>query len=126
MEFALWGFDVYSSEVDDRGIDFVVRKDDVTYYDVQVKSVRGLNYVFFPKASFVLRPNLLAAVVVLIESEPPALYLIPSGAWKEPNALLVDRKYEGKKSEPEWGINISMKNMPLLELYEFDQMVATL
>jgi len=82
MEFTLWGFDVYSSEVDDRGIDFVIRKDDTTYYDVQVKSIRDLNYVFFPKASFVLRPNLLAAVVVLIEGEPPALYLIPSGAWK--------------------------------------------
>src|SRR3990170_2253645 len=27
MEFTQYGFDVYSSEVDDRGIDFVVRKE---------------------------------------------------------------------------------------------------
>lgn len=25
MEFTLYGFDVYTSEVDDRGIDFVIR-----------------------------------------------------------------------------------------------------
>ncbi len=40
MEFTLFGFDVYTVEVDNRGIDFVIRKDD-QYYDVQVKSVRG-------------------------------------------------------------------------------------
>jgi hypothetical protein len=126
MEFALHGFDVYSSEVDDHGIDFVVRKDAVTYYDVQVKSIRGHNYIFFPKDKFQLRHNLLAAVVILIEGEPPALYLIPSEAWAEPNALLADRRYEGKKSKPEWGLNISKKNMPLLEPYEFDRMVKKL
>jgi hypothetical protein len=49
MEFTLAGFDVYTSEVDEKGIDFIIRKDEDRYYDVQVKSVRGLNYVFFPK-----------------------------------------------------------------------------
>jgi hypothetical protein len=52
MEFTLFGFEVYASEVDDRGIDFVVRKDEEIYYDIQVKSVRGLNYIFFPKDKF--------------------------------------------------------------------------
>ena len=28
MEFILYGFDVYSPELDDKGIDFIVRKDD--------------------------------------------------------------------------------------------------
>jgi len=126
MEFALWGFDVYSSEVDDRGIDLVVRKDDITYYDVQVKSIRGYNYVFFPKDKFQPRHSLLAAVVILVEGEPPVLYLIPSEAWGEPNVLLADRRYEGKKSKPEWGLNISRKNMPLLEQYKFDRVVKNL
>jgi len=40
MEFTLFGFEVYDSEVDDRGIDFVVRKDENNYYDVQVKSIQ--------------------------------------------------------------------------------------
>ena len=49
MEFTLHGFDVYTSEVDDRGIDFVIRKDRNFYYDIQVKSVRDLNYLFLPE-----------------------------------------------------------------------------
>ena len=54
MEFTLAGFDVYGTEVDDKGIDFVIRKDSNNYYDIQVKSVRGLNYIFFLKEKFKL------------------------------------------------------------------------
>jgi hypothetical protein len=126
MEFTLFGFDVYTSEVDDRGIDFVVRKGEDRYYDVQVKSVRGLNYIYFDKDKFTLRDNLLAAVVLFSEGEPPQLYLIPATAWRAPNALLVSRDYEGKKSKPEWGLNLSGKNSPLLTQFAFDQMAQRL
>ena len=52
MEFTRHGFDVYAAEVDDKGIDFIVRKEhrpggtevEYRYCDVQVKSVRRLNY----------------------------------------------------------------------------------
>lgn len=126
MEFTLYGFDVYTAEVDDRGIDFVVRRDSDRYYDVQVKSSRKLNYIFFPKGKFDLRDNLLAAVVLFIASEAPQLYLIPSTAWCEPNALFVSRDYEGKKSKPEWGLNLSRKNLPLLARFSFDMAVQGL
>jgi hypothetical protein len=33
MEFTLHGFDVYSAEVDDKGIDFVVRASELQYFD---------------------------------------------------------------------------------------------
>ncbi len=62
MEFTRKCFDVYSSEVDDRGIDFIVKIDDNKYFDIQVKSVRALNYIFFDKSKFKLRKNLLAAL----------------------------------------------------------------
>jgi len=62
------GLDVYCSEVDDRGIDFVVKKDHQTYLDIQVKSIRGRNYIFFPKSKFMPRENLFAAVAVFIEN----------------------------------------------------------
>jgi hypothetical protein len=120
MEFTLYGFDVYTAEVDDRGIDFVVRRGSDRYYDIQVKSSRNLNYIFFPKDKFDLRDNLLAAVVLFIDGEAPQLYLIPSTAWSEPNALLVSRDYEGKKSKPEWGLNLSQKNLPLLAKFSLD------
>ena len=125
MEFTRFGFDVYTAEVDDKGIDFVIRKDNL-YYDIQVKSVRDLNYVFFQKDRFPLKGNLLAALVFFLPGQAPDLYLIPSTEWRRPNALLVSRDYEGLKSKPEWGLNLSRKNLPLLAQFEFDGQVKSL
>lgn len=124
----MFGFDVYTTEVDDKGIDLVVRKDESTYYDVQVKSARGLNtYTFFPKRVFQLRENLLVAYVMLLDREPPGLYLIRASEWSTPSALLVSRDYgEGYKSPPEWGINLSQRNRGLLEPYGFERVLDTL
>lgn len=124
MEFTLFGFAVYDSEVDDRGIDFVVRKDENNYYDVQVKSIRGsTEYIFLQKDKFSPRKNLFAAIVLFFDGKPPQLYLIPSESWLTPDALLVSHDYEGKKSKPEWGLNLSKRNLPLLSHFAFDDVV---
>jgi hypothetical protein len=112
--------------VDDRGIDCIIRKPGGMCYDVQVKSVRNMNYIIFTKDKFQPKESLLAGVVLLFEGKEPLLYLIPSLAWREPNALLVDHDNIGKKSLPEYGLNLSKKNMPLLEAYAFDGVVAGL
>jgi len=126
MECTLLGLDVYAPEVDDKGIDFVIRKGEEAYYDVQVKSLRGIGYIFFPKAKFKPRKNLLAAVVLFDQGEPPQLYLIPSTVWLRPNRLFRSRDYEGKKSKPEWGMNVSKPNLPLLTQYTFHEQVQKL
>lgn len=130
MEFTMFGFDVFTAEVDDKGIDLIVRRDDATYYDVQVKSarLRKTSYIFITKDKFDLRDNMLA-VVVLFEKdgEPPKLYIIPSKTWEQPNEMFRDRPYgDGMKSKPEWGMNISKKNLHLLEPFEFDKIVGNL
>jgi hypothetical protein len=79
MECVLYGFDVYSAEVDDKGIDFVLRVGHDSYYDVQVKSIRG-GYIFFPKSKFDLRDKMLAAVAIFHPHEAPNLFLIPATA----------------------------------------------
>jgi hypothetical protein len=126
MELTLHGLEIYSSEVDDRGIDFIAKTSLSRYYDFQVKSVRKFNYIFFQKEKFTLRDNLIAAVVIFIEQEEPNLFLIPSIFWKTPNELLVSRDYEGKKSKPEWGINLSRKNYKLLEQFRTDKIINML
>ncbi|TGE19263.1 DUF4365 domain-containing protein [Hymenobacter elongatus] len=127
MKCALYAFDIYSSEVDDKGIDFILRVDASSYYDIQVKSIRSNGYIFFPKWNFTPRHNLYAAVVVLVQGQEPDCYLIPSMAWANENALFRNRDYgEGLKSKPEWGLNISQKNMPLLGEYSFANVVPTL
>jgi len=130
MELTAHGCDVYTSEVDDRGIDFVVRKDHQNYYDIQVKSFRSshTNYVFITKEKFELRDNLFLSLVLFPRYDEPTLYLIPSLAWEDSNALFVDRDYAkpGQKSKPEWGMNVSKANRYLLEPYEFEKMVGLL
>ena len=126
MEFTQFGFEVYSPEVDERGIDFLVRKSDGIYYEVQVKSAQNYNYIFLPKRKFKIRENLLVAVVLFVEEEPPKLYLIRSTEWLNPNLVLVDRSYEERKSEPEFGINLSKKNMPLMDKFQFDKIIRGL
>src|SRR5438128_2318526 len=105
MEFTLYGFDMYTSEVDDKGIDFVIRKDADVYYDIQVKSSRKLNYIFIRKDKLTLRERLLITVLLFFQGKPPQIYLVPSTVWANPNSLFVSRDYEGKKSKPEWGLN---------------------
>ncbi|MBW2083894.1 MAG: DUF4365 domain-containing protein [Deltaproteobacteria bacterium] len=126
MEMMMHGFQVYSTEVDDRGVDFVVRYENGPFLSIQVKSIREKGYVFMQKEKFKLSPDLYLALAILHEGVEPRLYLIPSTAWKKPNELLVDRDYEGKKSKPEWGLNLSKKNMGLLEDYAFSKILPKL
>jgi hypothetical protein len=125
MEFTMHGFHVYNSEVDDHGIDFVVKGPSGNYQEVQVKSLREKGYIFIPKSKMqVLSDNRLISVVIFKQGIEPEIYLIPSTVWNNPNALFVVYDYgEGKKSQPEWGINLSIKNMPLLQTFKFHNMI---
>ena len=50
MEFASYGFEVYTSEVDDHGVDFIAKNPhNNQFYEVQVKSIRNTGYVFVQK-----------------------------------------------------------------------------
>ena len=122
MEFASYGFEVYTSEVDDHGVDFIVKAPkENTFYEVQVKSVRDYGYVFIAKSKMPeLTENRLACYMHFVDGKLPDVFVIPATAWLNPNAVLVDRKYDkpGQTSAPEWGINISKKNYDLLTEYK--------
>ena len=126
MRFVLVGFDVYSAEVDDRGIDFVLRREPDRYWNVQVKAIRNTGYVFLQRSKFRIRSNLLAAVAVLDDGSEPSLFLIPSTQWSTPNTLFVYREYEGLKSAPEYGINLSRKGIQELEPFRFNKMLDSI
>ena len=126
MELTMYGFQVYETEVDDRGIDFIARFESNSFVEIQVKSIRKLGYIFAQKDKFFLKENSFMALVIFSEGEPPSLYLLPATSWRMCNNLFVGRDYEGLKSKPEWGLNISKKNMPELEKFKFDQIIDTL
>ena len=124
MEFSSYGYEVYASEVDDHGVDFIAKlPGEDKFYEVQVKSVRNYNYVCVIKSKMPeLSENRLVCYLHFIDGQLPDVFIIPATAWEKPNAVLVDRKYDkpGQKSEAEWGINISKKNYHLLDEYNAD------
>ncbi len=124
MEFASYGFEVYTSEVDDHGVDFVAKlPGENKFYEVQVKSIRDYGYVFISKSKMPkLSEDRLVCYLHFIDGKLPDVFVIPAKAWEKPNAVLVDRKYDkpGQKSNPEWGINISRKNYDLISKYNAD------
>ncbi len=124
MEFASYGFEVYTSEVDDHGVDFIVKNPtSKRFYEIQVKAIRNYNYVLIKKSKMPeLTENRLVCYLHFFDEKLPDVFVIPVTAWKTPNAVFVDRNYDGpnQKSVPEWGINISRKNYHLLNEYKTD------
>ncbi len=128
MEFAMFGFDIYTTEVDDKGIDFVVRNSSKEFHEVQVKSLRGTSgYVFMTKTSFTPAQRLHLVLVLLHQGQPPAMYLIPSMEWLRADrpSFLVDRPYgPGMKSAPEYGINVAAMHLAQLGGYAIERQLA--
>ena len=119
MIFTSYGAAIYTSEIDDHGIDFIAETEK-GIFKFQVKTVRTnkTNYVFMKQKYFSIDdPNLFLLLILLTNNEKPDSYIIPANAWKNHDGFFVDRKYEGKKSQPEYGLNLSKKNMPKLESY---------
>lgn len=124
MEFTSYRYEVYTSGVDNHGVDFVAKVPDTNvFYEVQVKSLCRGSYVFIPKDKIKMDDQHLVCLLHFVDNEMPEVYIIPITAWKNPNAVLVDRNYDkpGQKSKPEWGINYSRKNKHLLAPYRIEE-----
>ncbi len=133
MEFVLLGCDVFTAEVDDHGIDFVVRTREGNHYDVQVKSFRssiGGNtpYVYLQKSKFKVHPSLMLALIHFVDGQPPTMFLVQSSVSDAPHPIFESRDYgEGKQSEPEWGLTMSKKKLAALaQDYGFQAVVSRL
>jgi len=128
MEFTKAGLDVYTAEVDNKGIDFVVRKNENEYFDIQAKSVRNYNYIFVRKDFFQPRKNLLLVVALFKNTEQPTILLIPSLDWiEQKHKFLTSRDYNNLKSRPEWGVNIKVGDLQeFIDHYSFDRQVENL
>jgi len=119
IAFTRAGFQVYVPDLDDRGVDLLVHRGDTGYLRIQVKTLRDYSYVFMRKAHFQPSPDLWALIIQLGETQD-RLFLIPSERWLTPDKVFVDRDYEGLKSAPEYGINITAANLPSLAPHRFD------
>ncbi|MDD4389554.1 MAG: hypothetical protein PHW03_01990 [Eubacteriales bacterium] len=85
------------------------------------------NYVFMQKEKWNIEdPNTYLALLLFEDGKLPEAYLIPAMAWQTPNALLCDKDYDGLKSKPEYGLNLSKKNMALLGEFGMEEGLGAL
>jgi hypothetical protein len=85
---------------------------------VFVATRRGLRYPFWLKTDWQPADDVYACLVRFPEGPgDPEVYLIPTRDREHPDGVLVSRDYEGRQSPPEWGINLSMRNLPALSRY---------
>lgn len=127
MELASYGFDVYTSEVDDHGIDFVIKISNDRFIEFQVKSMLKTEYIFMTKRHWdITNKNLYLFLMIFEQDMQPQPYIIPSTAWQVINDLFRVRGYDGLKSEPEYGMNLSKKNRYLLEQYRVENAIEGL
>ena len=126
MTMASYGMSIYTSEVDDHGIDFVAEFEN-RFLKFQVKTIRGTSgYVFMKAADFSPDdPNFYLLLLCLADGEYPKVYMIPANAWHDPTkTMFVYHAYENRKSKPEYGINLSKKNEMQLESYRIEKFFA--
>jgi len=95
MEFTRAGFQVFTSEVDDRGVDFIVRAGAGVYRPVQVKSVRVDGAISLEKRHFSVQERSLLALLHFVDHRLPSLMVIPAEAWGKDCKLLNDQVYKG-------------------------------
>lgn len=127
-EFIMHGFEVYTTEVDDRGVDFVAKSKGGKFYQVQAKAVRNNNYMYIRKSKLELAESNLVCYMRFVDGEEPEVYVIPSTVWKNPDQELFKAPdYEGKKSQPEYALYVSKKgNLEKLQKYRAEDMLREL
>lgn len=89
---------------------------------LQVRSILSTtNYVLLPKSRFNAdQEDLFLLLIVFTRNELPEQYLIPASAFKWPNELFKDRDHY---DPPEYGMNVSSRNMYILNQYKIEEML---
>lgn len=104
----------------------MLQKLQMDYLKFQVKTVRSeTGYVFVKKDKFDISDKELFMILIrLTDGQHPAMYIIPTSAWENVTKTgFVSRQYDGLKSAPEYGINLSKKNLVQLEEYELEKFI---
>ncbi len=125
------GYEVYSTEVDDRGIDLLIRIGPGRCLEIQVKAVRKRNLTFIQKKHLGatpaevedrLRSGYCMLFMLFADGIEPKVYLIPGYAWLTPNAGIYDNTAGDRQYGPCLEIRPAKKNEPYLEVYRLNEL----
>lgn len=125
IEFMSRGYDVFTPEVDDHGVDFIAKsKASGKLYEIQVKAIRKCSYTFIRKDKMPLDGQRLICYLRFEDGEEPSIYIIPATCWRESgiDGALVARDYNlpDNKSKPEYGIRGAKKYLEELARFRAD------
>jgi hypothetical protein len=129
MAFTLEGFEVYNSEYDDRGVDFVIQSKSSQFFLVQVKSTIDDNAnPFIKKNKFQVSENFVFCVVRIIDGKEPILYIARGSDWKEKSKKCDCLHYnqKGGESGPYYEIRFASKYKNQLKNFEFQTYIKKL
>lgn len=125
MAFTLEGFEVYTTEYDDRGVDFVIRNHDGKYFSVQVKATGKSANPFVYAESFHVSRDFLLCAVRLIEGEAPEIYLAAGTDWDEEKECLHFNP-GGGNAGAYYELRFSKRYSESLERHRFENYVEQL
>ena len=120
----MYGYLVFSAEIDDRGVDFVVRNEAGKHFDIQVKTVTDRNFTYITESKF--SESLWVCLVVLTEGKLQTLYLFSGRDWSSDTRGLLRRHHFPKSREADYGIHIAKKRMLIMEQFAFNRSVERL
>ena len=125
LAFTLEGFEVYDTEYDDRGIDFVVRNESGKFFSVQVKATDETSNPFVKESKFEKSEEFILCAVRLLEGEPPKAYLARGSDW-EAGMECLSYNPGGGDAGPYYEMRFAAKYQPQLAQLEFRTYVARL
>ncbi|MEO6036022.1 MAG: hypothetical protein ABIQ35_12270 [Verrucomicrobiota bacterium] len=125
MAFTLEGFEVYTSEYDDRGIDFVIRNNKGSFFSVQVKSTGPSVSPFIYAKNFEASPDFLLCAVRLIEGSTPEIYLTCGTDWNEGKECL-NFNQNGGNAGAYYELRFSKVYLESLKRHKFENYVLEL
>lgn len=126
MLFTMYGAEVYSSDIDDRGIDFVARFLGGEFYDVQVKTVTDMNLAYINESKFKKSERFLVVLVRLEQGKEPEVYVFRGTEWDSEDGLLKYNPYTEAKSAPAYEIHLNQRRLKQMGKYLFEQRISEL
>lgn len=120
IEFMSRGYDVFTSEVDDHGVDFIAKsKASGKLYEIQVKAIRKCSYTFIRKDKMPLDDQRPVCYLRFEDGEGPSIYIIPATSWQE-SGTGGAYSLPDNRSKPEYGIRGAKKYLEELARFRAD------
>lgn len=88
MAFTLEGLEVYTTEYDDRGVDFVIRNKSGKFFSVQVKTTDASSNPFIKSEKFQVSDDFIFCAVRIVEGKLPIIYIAKGSDWEAENECL--------------------------------------